>query len=221
MIFGELHEYRDLPNTLILLLETSLGQWDFKIYDDLAIGRMFGIVFHVVVVIMNLILLLNLVIAILTETYIRFSKVQLGLYYDGVVDAISNLKYDKRYGAMITTIPPFNLFTFITTPIFMLTKNPRRLKKINHTLTLISYLPIAFILVVTFAVLNVILMPFAYIFAIAHKIKLCFFAPRIHRSRQELFNDLGIFLVLGIFFLSLSQVTDIYYFSKQLFDWKA
>lgn len=144
---------------------------------------MFGIVFHVVVVIMNLILLLNLVIAILTETYIRFSKVQLGLYYDGVVDAISNLKYDKRYGAMITAIPPFNLLTFITTPIFMLTKNPRRLKKINHTLTLISYLPIAFILVVIFTVLNVILIPFAYIFAVAHKIKLCFFAPRIHRSR--------------------------------------
>jgi hypothetical protein len=44
---------------------------------------------------MNLILLLNLVIAILTETYIRFSKVKLGLYYDGVVDAISTLKYDK------------------------------------------------------------------------------------------------------------------------------
>ena len=153
---------------------------------------------------MNLILLLNLVIAILTETYIRFSKVQLGLYYDGVVDAISNLKYDKRYGAMITAIPPFNMLMFLATPIFIFTKNPRRLKQINRTLTMITYLPLAFVLIIVFAAINVVLMPFAFVFAIAHKIKLCFFAPRIHRSRQSMLNDLGIFLVFGIFFLSLS-----------------
>ena len=130
---------------------------------------------------MNLILLLNLVIAILTETYIRFSKVKLGLYYDGVVDAISALKYDKMYGAMITAVPPFNVLMFLVTPLILMTKNPRRLKKINHTLT--------------------------------HKIKLCF-SPRIHRSRKELLQDLGIFMVLGMVFLSLSQLTDIYYFVK-------
>jgi hypothetical protein len=84
-----------LTDTVILLLQTSLGSWDFNIYNELEIGSTFGIIFHVIVIIMNLILLLNLVIAILTETYIRFSKVKLGLYYDGVVDAISALKYDK------------------------------------------------------------------------------------------------------------------------------
>jgi hypothetical protein len=95
LIFGELPEYHGLTDTVILLLQTSLGSWDFNIYNELEIGSTFGIIFHVIVIIMNLILLLNLVIAILTETYIRFSKVKLGLYYDGVVDAISALKYDK------------------------------------------------------------------------------------------------------------------------------
>lgn len=213
LIFGELEEYNGLTDTVILLLQTSLGQWDFSIYDKLEIGATFGIIFHVIVIIMNLILLLNLVIAILTETYIRFSKVKLGLYYDGVVDAISALKYDKMYGAMITAVPPFNVLMFLVTPLFLMTKNPRRLKKINHTLTLITYFPIACILVVIFAIINICLMPFAYIFAIAHKIKLCF-SPRIHRSRKELLQDLGIFMALGMVFLSLSQLTDIYYFVK-------
>jgi hypothetical protein len=162
---------------------------------------------------MNLILLLNLVIAILTETYIRFSKVKLGLYYDGVVDAISTLKYDKLYGAMITAVPPFNVLMFLMTPLFVLVKNPRRLKKINHALTLITYMPIAFILVIIFAAVNIALMPIAYVFAIAHKIKLCF-SPRIHRTRKDLLSDLGLFVVLGLVFLSLSQLTDIYYFIK-------
>ena len=220
LIFGELPEYSGLTDTVILLLQTSLGQWDFSIYNELEIGATFGIIFHVIVIIMNLILLLNLVIAILTETYIRFSKVKLGLYYDGVVDAISSLKYDKQYGAMITAVPPFNVLMFLVTPLFLFTKNPRRLKQINHTLTLITYMPIAFILTVIFFAINICLIPFAYLFAIAHKIKLCF-SPRIHRSSKELLTDLGIFVVLGVVFLSLSQLTDIYYFVKQLFYWKA
>lgn len=203
LIFGELHEYRDLPNTLILLLQTSLGQWDFSIYDNLPIGSMFGVVFHIIVIIMNLILLLNLVIAILTDTYIKFSKVKLGLYYDGVVDAISSLKYDKRYGAMITAIPPFNVVMFLMTPVFLLIKNPRRLKKINHSLTLMSYLPLASILIAVFAAFNLLMLPFAYVYALIHKIKLCF-APRIHRSRKSLLTDMGMFLALGIVLLSLS-----------------
>ena len=94
-MFGELFEYRDLPNTLILLLQASLGHWNFGIYDQLEIGSMYGIGFEIIVMIINTLLFLNLVIAILTETYVRFAKVQLGLYYDGVVDAITNLKYDK------------------------------------------------------------------------------------------------------------------------------
>lgn len=134
---------------------------------------------------MNLILLLNLVIAILTDTYIRFSKVKLGLYYDGVVDAISSLKYDKRYGALVTAIPPFNVIMFFITPVFLMIKNPRKLKKLNHTLTLITYIPLATVLVLVFIAGNTIMMPFAYVYALIHKIKLCM-APRIHRSRNKL-----------------------------------
>lgn len=86
---------------------------------------------------------------------------------------------------MITAVPPFNVLMFLMTPIFLLVKNPRKLRKINHALTLITYMPIAFIFTIIFAVINIVLLPFAYVFAIAHKIKLCF-SPRIHRSRKNL-----------------------------------
>lgn len=74
LLFGELPEYSSLPDTLILLIQTSFGTWNFEIYKDLKIGSKVGIVFHVIVIIMNMILFLNLVIAILTETYARFSR---------------------------------------------------------------------------------------------------------------------------------------------------
>jgi hypothetical protein len=219
LIFGELYEYRDLQNTLIMLLESSLGQWDFNIYNDLKIGPMYGVGYHIIVITVNMILLLNLVIAILTETYVRFSKVKLGLYYDGVVDAISNFKYDKKYGAMITAIPPFNVLMFFATPLFLLTKNPRKLKKINNVLTQITYFPIAAILITIFVSCNICMVPFAYLFALLHKGKLCFM-DRIHRDRKQLMKEFTFFAFFGILLLLLSQIKDAYYFAKQLFNWK-
>lgn len=108
---------------------------------------------------------------------------KLGLYYDGVLDAISNFKYDKKYGAMITAIPPFNVLMFFATPLFLLTKNPRKLRKINHTFTQITYSPIAVILIVIFVAGNICMLPFAYLFALLHKGKLCFM-KRTHRDRR-------------------------------------
>ena len=195
-----------------------MGFWDFSIYEKLSLGSKFGIVFHVCVIIMNMILLLNLVIAILTETYSRFSKVKLGLYYDGVVDAISSLKYDKKYGALITAVPPFNIIMFFMTPIFVLTKNPRRLKSLNNAATLATFIPISGLLIIIFAVLNIALIPFAFVFALVHKLKLSL-SLRIHRSRKDIVLDFVTFMFLGIFLLSLTQLTDIYYFIKHLFLW--
>jgi hypothetical protein len=45
LIFGELPEYQSLSSTLLLLLQSSLGQWDFSIYDDVEIGAMYGVAF--------------------------------------------------------------------------------------------------------------------------------------------------------------------------------
>jgi hypothetical protein len=160
-----------------------------------------------------MIVLINLAIALMTDTYLKLSKVKLGLYYDGVVDAISALKYDKKYGAMITAVPPFNILIFLMVPLFLLTKNVRKLKRINHALTIMSFVPTAFVLISIFITFNIVLIPFAYILALVHKIKLCL-SKRIHRSRSSLINDFGLFLVLGLLFLILNQVIDAYYFSK-------
>jgi len=167
----------------------------------------------VIVIIINMIVLINLAIALMSDTYLKLSKVKLGLYYDGVVDAISALKYDKKYGAMITAVPPFNILIFLMVPLFLLTKNVRKLKRINHALTIMSFVPTAFVLISIFITFNIVLIPFAYILALVHKIKLCL-SKRIHRSRSSLINDFGLFLVLGLLFLILNQVIDAYYFSK-------
>lgn len=220
LIFADIPEFYAFYDTMVMLFETSMGEWDLNIYNDSVLGKEVGEVYHILVVILNLILLLNLVIAILSETYARFSKLKLGLYYDGVVDAIPSYKYDKQYGAMICAVPPFNVLMVPFTPIFYCVKNPRHLRVINKYLSMFAYLPIAVIMTIIFTVMNLLLIPFAYVFAVVHKIKLVT-APRIYRSRSDLIKDLAFFFFFGWGLLFLSQFTDAYYFMKHLFYWNA
>ncbi len=118
-MFGELPEYYNLWDTFIMLLQSSLGDWNFKIYDDLSIGSNVGVLFHVIVILMNLVLLLNLVITILSDTYSKLSYQSRGLFYDGLVSAIPAYNYDKHYGALIITAPPFNLLVIPLIPVFL------------------------------------------------------------------------------------------------------
>ena len=65
-----------------MFFESALGNWDFSIYDqvDSELKRWYGITFHIIVLLVNMLLLLNLVIAIMSDTYALYEKVMLGLF---------------------------------------------------------------------------------------------------------------------------------------------
>ena len=73
IIFNELDSHSDLYAVLVLHFESSLGNWTFKMYDGLSIGDEVGEIFSIVSIVLNMILMLNLVIAILSETYGRLA----------------------------------------------------------------------------------------------------------------------------------------------------
>merc|ERR1712176_578913 len=74
--FGNLEQYNTLSGTLVMFFESALGTWDMTIYDKAGSDnkKWFGILFHVAVLIINMVLMLNLVIAILSDTYSAFSN---------------------------------------------------------------------------------------------------------------------------------------------------
>lgn len=120
-----------------------------------------------------------------------------------MVDAIGNWKYDRKYGAMITAVPPFNVLMFFATPLFFATKNARTLKKINRVLTQITYMPLALFYLSVFIAVNASLTPFAFLYSLLQKIKNCSVAQN-HRSKRELYRDLGMFAILGFVLLALA-----------------
>ena len=100
-----------------MFIETSLGNWDLSIYEEIILGNEFGEIYHLIVLIFECILLINLIIAILATTFAVLNDKKLALFYDGIIEAIPTYKYDKTYGSIICLFPPFNIITLPVTYI--------------------------------------------------------------------------------------------------------
>jgi hypothetical protein len=55
----------------------------------------------------------------MSDTYGVFVQNKLGLYFVGIIEAMPVYKTDKRYGALVSTVPPFNLMMVPFVPIFL------------------------------------------------------------------------------------------------------
>ena len=104
VIFSRINSFPTFYQAIILYFEVSLGNWDNSIYcSDPSVPSFYcqiGIFFNVVVLLVNLVLLLNLVIAILSSTYAYYEDKKLGLYYEVLVAKFSIMEYDDNYGVV-------------------------------------------------------------------------------------------------------------------------
>merc|ERR1712176_522341 len=59
----------------------------------------------------------------MSDTYSAYSNKMLGLFSQGIIEAIPAYKNDRRFGALIVAFPPFNVLTFLCLPILLCIKN--------------------------------------------------------------------------------------------------
>lgn len=82
LLFGEVDNFNNLESACLYIFTSSMGSFDFTIYDNMSESRYkVAILFQVIVLCMNLILLLNLLIAIMADTYSRFNELNQGLLH--------------------------------------------------------------------------------------------------------------------------------------------
>ena len=63
-------QFSSLYKAMIFLFGSSLGEFDFSVFDAITLDyKEYGHAFYVFFLIVNLVLLLNLLIAILSKTY--------------------------------------------------------------------------------------------------------------------------------------------------------
>lgn len=95
----------------------SIGNWSMEEYCDVIeySGKpsdtlcTAGKWYTFIILLINNVLLLNLVIALLSDTYAKYEDKQLGLYYEVLVGNFPTMDYDDKFGSIACATAPLNL----------------------------------------------------------------------------------------------------------------
>lgn len=109
LAFGQLENFQDLETVFIYFFESSLGQWDMQVFEnttliegeDLTVIVSIGKYYQIFFLLVNLILMLNFVIAILSSTYQNFEHIQSGLYYNVLIQVFPAMGWDDNFGCLV------------------------------------------------------------------------------------------------------------------------
>ena len=94
LTISENPNFANLFEALRTYLDASLGNFDLRQYDDYeGFKGSFGLILHVLVLFVNMILIINLLIAIMSDTYARMSDLRVGLYWATVIKEMPKYRY--------------------------------------------------------------------------------------------------------------------------------
>jgi Polycystin cation channel len=120
LLFEELAEFTSPTDAAITLFSASLGNFDYSIFNVFATSKMYaGYVYLTIYLLYTSIMLLNFLIAILSNTYARNNFVKNGLYLRNVLHLRQRYDYDRLYSSITYSAPPLNIITFILTPLII------------------------------------------------------------------------------------------------------
>jgi len=93
---------------------------------------LFGEIYLITLVLIFNILLLNFIIAILSNTYNIFDNRSNGLYLSKILSTRDELNYDQSYGAFLSALPPINIIQLPFIPVAMVFRyGEEKLKAVN------------------------------------------------------------------------------------------
>ena len=164
-----LDEYKTVFGSMITVLDASIGNFDFTLFDiiendDYLIAL--GNIFIIVVVITFNILILNLIIAILANTYNIYDEKSAGLYLSKILSSRDEMSFDENYSAMLLTLCPLNIITLPFVP-YALFKVPST--QMNNVMTFLQYMVFIIVIYGIFLIGSLAMLPLSFLKALMYK----------------------------------------------------
>ena len=155
----------------------SFGSFNVEIFNDTYMPdepnlAWIGIIFVFSFIFLNLLILVNVVIAMMADTYGLMTSLRLGIYSHSVLRAAPAYAQDKHYGALAFLPAPFAVISFLTIPYYLCVRDKKRLETFTRRFNIGLYFFFNLIMSVIFIAVNLLLVPFAYLKTCWHKIKL-------------------------------------------------
>jgi len=211
-----LDEFTGLFESCETVLDASVGNYNFEMYDAITSNNMisiFGDFYTIAIVVTFNILILNLIIAILSNTYNQFDTKSTGLYLSKILNARDEMTFDENYGAIILTMTPLNVAVLPMVPFALFQKPSPR---INQVLMILQYAVLIIIIYILFLGGSLIMLPFAYLKSVSMKAQLIFKGQSLKESIKNKAYFLG-FMVFGPVLLLMTLFADLIYFWKNNF----
>jgi hypothetical protein len=109
LLFGHLPKFRNFFDVFIFYFGAAIGTWNMSPYCEKKTYNQekdqtlcdIGTAYTVLFLLINLVLFLNLVIALLSAVYNYYQDKKLGLYYEIIVGMFPSMQYDNMYGAVV------------------------------------------------------------------------------------------------------------------------
>eukprot|EP01022_Parablepharisma_sp_SALTPOND_P023797 TRINITY_DN517_c0_g1_i5.p2 TRINITY_DN517_c0_g1~~TRINITY_DN517_c0_g1_i5.p2 ORF type:complete len:1178 (+),score=141.11 TRINITY_DN517_c0_g1_i5:208-3741(+) len=175
--------------------------------------------FYVVFVFVINIVLLNFVIAIVTDTYSAVVNKSSAMVYQGIILLREQYEPHDEYQFLVASCLIFDVpLSLIYLPIFPLL-NPDQKRAFNKGILYIEYTCWFIIIIAVYVVAELLLLPICYIIVVAKKFRL-FIKNRDQDSFAKKLGETLLYLVFGIFILLFYILVDTHHFIHHAYTHK-
>jgi len=106
LLFSELKRFSTIFDVWMIYFDSAMGSWDLTVYDSKVYGHkgnnvqisIFGRMWHLLYILINVVILLNFIIAILGNTYAVYEEIRKGLFYDVLINVFPLYQWHEVYG---------------------------------------------------------------------------------------------------------------------------
>jgi len=161
LLFYNIDEFANDWKGVIYLFNASLGEFDFNIFKEnqLRAPKEQGWVYLIIFLILTNIVMVNFLIAILSNKYTVMEEKSKILYRQNILLIKQVQTVDPYYSSLISSFVPLNVILLPLMPFIIFLKS----KKLNTILLFVCYSPLVLLSTLVFLVSSIILIPFASI----------------------------------------------------------
>lgn len=168
LLFQELKEFSNIGQSSKTLFASSLGNFSYDLFDTITVTPPeVGYIFLTIFLLFTAVMLLNFLIAILSNTYAELNVVKNALYLRKVIQLRQRYDYDRCYSGIVFSTPPFNLLSLIFTPFLAYKKS----RKLNRIVLIVQYIWIGIASIIVFSIASLFMLPLSYLAILIHKIR--------------------------------------------------
>jgi len=211
-----LSEFTGLFESCETVLDASVGNYNFEMFKVIKNNdfmTVFGDFYTIAIVVTFNILILNLIIAILSNTYNQFDTKSTGLYLSKILNARDEMTFDDHYGAILLSMTPLNVAVMPFVP-YALFKKPHPI--LNQLMMIIQWAVFILIIYAIFFIGSLLMLPFAYLKSLSVKAQLIFKGQNLRESVLNKLYFVG-FMAFGFPSLIFSLGADMVYFWRNNF----